>query len=125
VVDDDADEDEDDEDDEEEVWEPVPGRLMDGELRKQPLVRIGAGVAIGLLVGFLAAFPMKRRAENKAAFLHDEAVKEYARGHSEAQARGRALDEQADDARSAGATKLVIAWLVIGAGAFGVWYRIT
>ena len=107
------------------AWEPVPGRLAQGALRKQPPVRIAVGVVLGLLLGWMFAQPYAHRAERRVAALRADADRERYRPVDEAQARVRALDREADDTASNGAIGMALIWVVVGGAVFAGWWRVT
>ncbi len=109
----------------EEPWQPVPGRLANGALRKRPPVRIAIGVVLGLGLGWLFAQPYAQRAERKVAAMRADADRERYRPVDEVQARVRELDRQADDASSSGAIGMAVIWVVVGGAAFAGWWRVT
>jgi hypothetical protein len=107
------------------TWKPVPGRIAQGALRKNPAVRIAVGVVAGLLLGWMFAQPYAHRAERKVAELRAEADRERYRPVDEAQDRVRALDTQADDTASNGAIGMAVIWVLVGGAAFAGWWRAT
>ncbi|MGZ3405958.1 MAG: hypothetical protein ACXVAN_05900, partial [Polyangia bacterium] len=107
------------------TWRPVPGRIAQGALRKNPAVRIAIGVVAGLALGWMFAQPYAHRAERKVAELRAEADRERYRPVDEAQDRVRALDRQADDAASNGAIGMALIWMLVGGAAFAGWWRAT
>lgn len=107
------------------AWQPVPGRLAQGALRKQPPVRIAVGVVLGLLLGWMFAQPYAHRAERRVAALRADADRERYRPVDEAQARVRALDREADDSASNGAIGMALIWVVVGGAVFAGWWRVT
>ena len=109
----------------EEPWRPVPGRLAQGALRKNPPLRIAIGVVAGLALGWMFAQPYAHKAERHVAELRAQADAERYRPVDEAQARVRDLDRQADDASSSGAIGMALIWVLVGAGAFAGWWRAT
>ncbi|HEX9104946.1 MAG TPA: hypothetical protein VF997_22200, partial [Polyangia bacterium] len=108
-----------------EPWQPLPGRLANGALRKQPPVRIALGVVLGLALGWLFAQPYAHRAERRVAALRADADRERYRPVDEAQARVRDLDRQADDTASSGALGMALIWVLVGGAAFAGWWRAT
>lgn len=108
-----------------EPWQPVPGRIAQGALRKNPPVRIAIGVVAGLLLGWMFAQPYAHKAERHVAELRAQADAERYRPVEEAQARVRALDQEADDTASSGALGMALIWVLVGAAAFAGWWRAT
>ena len=108
-----------------EEWQPVPGRIAQGALRKNPPVRIAIGVVAGLLLGWMFAQPYAHKAERRVAELRAQADAERYRPVDEAQARVRDLDRQADDASSNGAFGMAVIWVLVGGAAFAGWWRAT
>ena len=108
-----------------EPWRPVPGRIAQGALRKNPPVRIAVGVVAGLALGWIFAQPYAHKAERHVAELRAQADAERYRPVDEAQARVRDLDRQADDAASSGALGMALVWVLVGAAAFAGWWRAT
>ena len=108
-----------------EEWHPVPGRIAQGALRKNPPVRIAIGVVAGLLLGWMFAQPYAHKAERRVAELRAQADAERYRPVEEAQARVRDLDRQADDASSSGALGMAVIWVLVGGAAFAGWWRAT
>jgi hypothetical protein len=108
-----------------ETWQPVPGRLANGALRKHPPVRIAVGVVLGLGLGWMFAQPYASRAERHVAELRADADRERYRPVDEAQARVRALDREADDASTSGALGMAAIWVLVGGAAFAGWWRLT
>jgi hypothetical protein len=107
------------------TWRPVPGRIAQGALRKQPPLRIAIGVVAGLLLGWMFSQPYAHRAERHVAELRAQADAERYRPVDEAQARVRDLDRQADDASTNGALGMAVIWVLVGAAAFAGWWRAT
>jgi hypothetical protein len=107
------------------TWRPVPGRIAQGALRKNPPVRIAIGVVAGLLLGWIFSQPYARHSERRVAELRAQADAERYRPVDEAQARVRQLDRDADDASSTGALGMAAIWLLVGATAFTAWWRTT
>jgi hypothetical protein len=108
-----------------ETWQPVPGRIAQGALRKNAPVRIAIGVVAGLLLGWMFSQPYARHSERHVAELRAAADAERYRPVDEAQARVRDLDRQADDASSSGAIGMAVIWLLVGGAAFAGWWRAT
>jgi hypothetical protein len=108
-----------------EPWHPVPGRIAQGALRKNPPVRIAIGVVLGLALGWMFAQPYAHKAERHVAELRAQADAERYRPVDEAQARVRDLDRQADEASSSGAIGMALIWVLVGAAAFAGWWRAT
>jgi hypothetical protein len=104
---------------------PIPGRLLQGRLRQQPFVRLGAGIALGLLVGYLASLPYANRAERRAAKVRAEADLDRYKNAPEALANAARLDTQAADLSSTGAIGTSVIWLLVGGGVVAGWYRAT
>lgn len=109
----------------ESAWQPVPGRLANGALRKQPPLRIAVGVVLGLFFGWMFAQPYAHRAERRVAELRADADRERYRPVDEAQARVRVLDREADDTASNGAIGMALIWILVGGGVFAGWWRVT
>ncbi|MCU1277906.1 MAG: hypothetical protein JWM53_1452 [bacterium] len=107
------------------TWRPVPGRIAQGALRKNPAARVAVGIVAGLALGWMFAQPYAHRAERKVAELRAEADRERYRPVDEAQERVRALDGQADDAASNGAIGMAVIWMLVGGAAFAGWWRAT
>ena len=107
------------------TWRPIPGRIAQGALRKNPAVRIAVGVVAGMLLGWMFAQPYAHRAERKVAELRAEADRERYRPVDEAQDRVRALDREADDTASNGAIGMAVIWVLVGGAAFAGWWRAT
>ena len=108
-----------------EPWRPIPGRIAQGALRKNPPVRIAVGVVLGLGLGWLFAQPYAHNAERRVAELRAQADAERYRPVDEAQARVRQLDLDADDAASSGAIGMGVIWVLVGGAAFAGWWRAT
>jgi hypothetical protein len=106
-------------------WRPVPGRIANGALRKNPAMRIAVGVVGALALGWLFAQPYAHHAERRVADLRAQADAERYRPVEEAQARVRQLDRDADDAASNSALGMGVVWLLVGAAAFAGWWRAT
>ncbi len=106
-------------------WQPVPGRLANGALRKNAAVRIAIGVVLGLGLGWMFAQPYAHRAERRVADLRARADAERYRPVDEAQARVRALDREADDSASSSAFGMAVIWVLVGGAAFAGWWRAT
>ncbi|MDB4971576.1 MAG: hypothetical protein JWN44_7265 [Myxococcales bacterium] len=106
-------------------WQPIPGRIAQGALRKNPPLRIAIGVVAALALGYVLAQPYARRAERHAAELRAEADAERYRPVDEAQARVRQLDDEADDTSNRGALGTAVIWIVVGGAAFAGWWRAT
>lgn len=107
------------------VWAPVPGRIAQGALRKNPALRIALGVGLGLAVGWIVAQPHARRVERRVAELRAEADRERYRPVDEARQRTAALDAEADDQSSSAAWGTGALWLAVAAAAFAGWWRVT
>ncbi len=112
-------------DDNEAEWEPMPGRLLQGRLRKQPLVRLFAGMALGLLVGYLVAAPYADRAERRVAQLRAAANVDRYRPVDEARANAARLDIDADDLSSSAFVRTILIWLGTAGALMAGWLRIT
>ena len=104
---------------------PIPGRLFQGALRRQPLVRLAAGLALGLLVGYLASLPYSGRAERRVAIVKAEADKVRYFNAPEMQEETRRLDAQAEEMANSAVAGTVAIWLVVAGGVIAGWYRAT
>jgi hypothetical protein len=109
----------------EEEHRPIPGRLFRGALRRQPLVRLGAGLVLGLFLGWVATTPYARRAERRVDELRARADADRYRLLEEAIANSRRLDDEADGESSRAAVVSIVIWLAIGGAAVAGWYRLT
>jgi hypothetical protein len=105
--------------------EPVPGRLLRGALRKNPMARLGAGLVLGLLVGWLFSAPYASRAEKRVADLRALANADRYRPLDEARANARRLDQEAESASSRGFVVTLVIWMVVGGAVVAGWYRVT
>jgi hypothetical protein len=106
-------------------WAPVPGRIAQGALRKNPALRIAIGMVLGLGLGWMLAQPYARRAERHVAELRAEADRERYRPVDEAHQRTAALDAEADSQSSSAAFGTAALWLVVAGAAFAGWWRLT
>ena len=88
-------------------------------------MRIAVGVVAALALGWMFAQPYAHKAERHVAELRAAADAERYRPVEEAQARVRALDQEADDTASSGALGMAIIWVLVGAAAFAGWWRAT
>lgn len=104
---------------------PVPGRIAGGALRANPAARIAVGVALGLGLGWLVSQPYAERAERRVAALRGDADRERYRPVDDAQARVRALDDEADGASSHAAMGTALIWIAVAGGVFAGWWRAT
>jgi hypothetical protein len=104
---------------------PIPGRLFRGALRRKPAVRIGAGLALGLLVGYLASAPYAGRSERRVAALRAQANADRYRPVEEARANARQLDAEADSQSTRAAVNTIAIWLLCAAAVSAAWYRAT
>jgi hypothetical protein len=105
--------------------EPIPGRIMQGALRKQPLVRLGIGLALGLLVGYLASMPYSNRAEKRVAATRAEADVNRYKNDPELQRDSARLDAQAEAQSNSAAFGTIAIWLVVGGAVVAGWFRAT
>jgi hypothetical protein len=103
----------------------VKGRLFRGKLRRNPALRVGSGVALGVAIGWLLTGPMAKKAERGVAYMREEADRERARPTDEAQAHARALDNQADEEAQSAFFRTLGVWALIAAAVTGAWYRLT
>jgi hypothetical protein len=103
----------------------VPGRIAGGALRRHAAARVGAGLALGLGLGWALSQPYAGRAERRVAELRAQADRERYRPVDEARARVAALDAVADSAANGAALGAGAIWLVVGAAAFAGWWRLT
>ncbi len=110
---------------EEFVFEPIPGRIAQGALRRNPALRLALGLAVGLLVGYIASAPYARRVERHVAALRSDANVDRYRPLEEAHQNAARLDSDADDRATSGAFAVGAIWLVLGGAAVLVWYRFT
>ncbi len=108
-----------------ETWHPVPGRIAQGALRKNPPLRIAIGIVAGLALGWMFSQPFARHSERHVAELRAAADAERYRPVDEAQARVRQLDRDADDASTSGALGMGLIWFLVGGAAFAAWWRAT
>jgi hypothetical protein len=104
---------------------PKPGRIMQGALRKQPAVRIGVGVVLGLLLGYLASMPYADRAERRVAAVRAEANEDRYKNAPEARENCARLDAQAEQMSRNAAIGTIAIWLVVGGGVVAGWFRLT
>jgi hypothetical protein len=104
---------------------PKPGRIMQGALRKQPAVRIGVGVVLGLLLGYLASMPYADRAERRVAAVRAEANEDRYKNAPEARENCARLDAQAEQMSKNAAIGTIAIWLVVGGGVVAGWFRLT
>jgi hypothetical protein len=103
----------------------IPGRLFQGQLRRQPGLRLAIGLALGLGIGYAVSAPYQSRAERKVASVRAAADADRWRPVEEARANAARLDEKADElAASAFVTTLAI-WLGAAAAVTAGWYRAT
>lgn len=105
--------------------ELVPGRLFQGKLRRQPMARLFAGIALGLTFGYLLAMPYADRAERRVAQIRAAANVERYRPVDEARANTARLDQQADDAASSAFVTTLIIWLSAAGAITAGWFRLT
>ena len=105
--------------------QPVPGRLWQGALRKRPPVRYGAGVLLGLGLGFVFSAPYARRQERQVTLVREAANRDRYRGLEEARLKAAQLDGEADDLANVAMMKTIGLWLALGAAAFAGWLRLT
>lgn len=104
---------------------PIPGRLLKGALRRQPLVRIGAGLVLGLLVGWLIAQPYANRAERRVAEVRAEANRNRYWNAEDKQQLAAQLDAQAEDLSDKAALRTIAIWLLVGGAVVAGWFRAT
>jgi hypothetical protein len=104
---------------------PIPGRIMQGALRKNPPVRIAIGLVLGLAFGYFLAAPYANRAERHVAELRASADVDRYKNDPEARARAAELDQKADQASTTAVYGMVAIWLLAGAGVVAGWFRLT
>ena len=104
---------------------PVPGRIMQGALRKKPLVRVAVGLGLGLLVGYLASMPYADRAQKRVGLVRAEADQTRFKNALELQEQTARLDAQAESMSNSAAFGTIAIWLVVGGAVVGGWYRAT
>jgi hypothetical protein len=109
----------------EDEWRPIPGRLMQGKLRQNPMARLGGGIVLGLLLGYLLATPYADRAERRVAELRAAANVDRYRPVEEARANAARLDTEADDLASGAFIRMSLIWLGTAGIAVAGWYRLT
>jgi hypothetical protein len=105
------------------VEAPLPG--WRGQLRARPPLRIGAGMALGLLLGYALSQPYANRAERRVAELRAEADRERYMSAEDAQRRVAALDEQADAQAGRAAAGAGAIWLAVAGLTFAGWWKST
>jgi hypothetical protein len=110
---------------EDEPVEVIPGRLLQGKLRAQPLVRMLVGIALGLLVGYAVSAPYASRAERRVAQLRADANTDRYRPVDEARQNAARLDNEADDLAGSAFTTTILIWLGVAGAVVAGWYRIT
>jgi hypothetical protein len=103
----------------------VAGKLFGGKLRDNPALRIGIGIAAGVVLGWIITSPMAKKGERAVAYIREEADRERARPTEEAQAHARALDQQADDEAQSAFFRTLGVWAVIAAATAGGWHKLT
>ena len=101
------------------------GRFFQGNLRKNPSLRIGIGLVGGLVLGWIVTAPMARRAERQVDYIREEARREHLRPLEAAQAHAVQLDTQAEDEASSAFMRTLGIWGVITAAVTGAWVRLT
>ncbi len=107
------------------VHRPIPGKIAQGALRQNPPLRLGLGLAAGLLVGYIAATPYARRVERHVNALRSDANVDRYRPFEEAHQNAARLDAEADDRASSGAIGTGAIWLLVGGAVVLGWYRFT
>jgi len=103
----------------------VRGRLFEGRLRGNPALRVGIGLAAGLLLGWIITAPMARRGERHVDALREAAQRERARPTEEGQAQAKVLDAEADDESNGAFMRTLGVWALIAGAVTAVWYRLT
>jgi hypothetical protein len=103
----------------------VPGRLLEGRLRRQPGLRLAIGVALGLLIGYVLSAPYQSRNERRVAQLRTQANADRFRPVDEARANAARLDQEADDLATSAFGMTLILWLGSAGAVTGIWYRFT
>ena len=103
----------------------VRGRLFGGKLRDNPALRVGIGVAAGIVLGWIVTAPMSKKAARAVDYKRDEANRERARPTEEAQAHAKRLDEEADDDAQSAFFRTLGVWALIAGAATAGWYRLT
>jgi hypothetical protein len=98
---------------------------MQGALRKQPAIRIGVGVVLGLLLGYLASMPYADRAERRVAAVRAEANEDRYKNAPEARENCARLDAQAEQMSNRAAVTTIAIWLLVGGGVVAGWFRLT
>jgi hypothetical protein len=104
---------------------PIPGRLFQGQLRRNPALRLAIGIAFGLLIGYALSAPYQSRAERRVAQIRATANADRWRPLEEARANAARLDEEADDLASSAFLTTLAIWLGTAAAVTAGWYRLT
>jgi hypothetical protein len=104
---------------------PIPGRLMQGRLQRQPGLRMALGVALGLLIGYVLSAPYQSRSERRVAQIRAQANVDRFRPVDEARANAARLDEEADDLNSSAFAVTLVIWLGSAGAVVAGWYRFT
>jgi hypothetical protein len=103
----------------------LKSRLFGGSLRHKPPVRLGLGLGMGLVLGWIITTPLARRAESRVAHLREDAQRERSRPTEEAQGVAATIDARADDEASNAFLHTAAIWGLIAAVTTGVWFRLT
>jgi hypothetical protein len=104
---------------------PIRGRLLGGALRARPALRLGAGVVLGLLVGYIASEPYSARAQRRVAEVRALADHDRYRPLEEARANAAALDAQADAMATRAFLGASCIWLIVGGATVAGWLRVS
>jgi hypothetical protein len=100
-------------------------KLFGGALHDRAPLRLGIGLVLALLVGWIGSAPYSRRAERAVAALQERANELRYRADPDLRAQVALLEEQATSSQTSAAIQVGVLWLLIAGLAFAGWMLLT